>query len=176
VVLNLSIGQGETEQTLLRMAQFYSALAVGESPVVPHLLQSAEVQWPREDWSLDLSEIQRRELVSALTRVVNEPGGTAYWHRPREWTLAGKTGTAQNPHGEPHSWFVGFAPANDPRIVIAAIVENGHPDNQTSRAVPLASELVSRYLRSEGVPPDRAIEAPAPIPVPAATDVEGGVQ
>ena len=176
VVLNLSIGQGETEQTLIRLAQFYAALATGESPVVPHLLQSDALEQLREDWSLDLPDARRRELVSALTRVVNEPGGTAYWHRPREWTLAGKTGTAQNPHGEPHSWFVGFAPANDPRIVIAAIVENGHPDNQTSLAVPFASAVVSRYLRSEGIPPDRAIEAPAPISLPDATDVEGGAE
>ena len=176
VVLNLSIGQGETEQTLLRMAQFYSALATGEVPVVPHLLQSEALQQVREDWSLDLPEARRRELVSGLVRVVNEPGGTAYWHRPREWTLAGKTGTAQNPHGEPHSWFVGFAPANDPRIVIAAIVENGHPDNQTSRAVPFATQVVSRYLQSEGIPPDRAIEAPAPIPVPGVSELAGEAQ
>ena len=165
VVLNLSIGQGETEQTLLRMAQFYSSIATGQSPVVPHLLQSEVLEQVRESWTLGLPEARRQELVSALTRVVNEPGGTAYWHRPREWTLAGKTGTAQNPHGEPHSWFVGFAPAEDPRIVIAAIVENGHPDNQTSRAVPLATQIVSRYLRNEGVPPDHPIEEPTEAPL-----------
>lgn len=173
VLLNLSIGQGETEQTLLRMAQFYSALATGRSPVVPHLLRSEELEQVREGWSFDLPEARRSELVSAMKRVVNEPGGTAYWHRPREWTLAGKTGTAQNPHGEPHSWFVGFAPADDPRIVIAAIVENGHPDNQTSLAVPFASQIVSRYLRSEGVPPDLPIE---PSPVSPVPPVAGGVE
>ncbi|MCL7970895.1 MAG: penicillin-binding protein 2 [marine benthic group bacterium] len=158
VILNLSIGQGETEQTLIRMAQFYSALATGQSPVVPHLLQSELLERVREGWSLDLPEARRLELIEGLKRVVNEPGGTAYWHRPQEWTLAGKTGTSQNPHGEPHSWFVGFAPADDPRIVIAAIVENGHPDNQTSRAVPFASQVVSRYLRNAGVPPDNPLE------------------
>jgi cell division protein FtsI/penicillin-binding protein 2 len=173
-VLNLSIGQGETEQTLLRMAQFYSALATGQSPVVPHLLQSEVLEQVREDWTLELPEDRRSELVSALTRVVNEPGGTAYWQRPQGWTLAGKTGTAQNPHGEPHSWFVGFAPAHDPRIVIAAIVEHGHPDNRTSRAVPFASQVVSRYLASEGIPYDRPIETPVPVPRPE-TPPEAGV-
>lgn len=153
VVLNLSIGQGETEQTLIRMAQFYSALATGEPSVVPHLLQSEVLDQVREQWRLDLPEPRRRELVEALTRVVNEPRGTAYWYRPRDWVMAGKTGTAQNPHGEPHSWFVGFAPVDDPRIVIAAIVENGHPDDETSRAVPLASAIVSRHLRLANVPP-----------------------
>ena len=175
VVLNLSIGQGETEQTLIRMAQFYSSIATGESPVVPHLLQSEVLERVRENWTLGLPEARRKELVSALARVVNEPGGTAYWHRLREWTLAGKTGTAQNPHGEPHSWFIGFAPADDPRIVIAVIVENGHPDNRTSRAVPLATEIVSRYLRSEGIPADRAIDEPAEPPPTGVSPVVGGV-
>jgi penicillin-binding protein 2 len=164
VVLNLSIGQGETEQTLLRMAQFYAALATGEAPVVPHLLRSEVLERVREDWTLDLPEAQRLELVSAMKRVVNEPGGTAYWHRPRQWTMAGKTGTSQNPHGEPHSWFVGFAPADDPRIVIVAIVENGHPDNRTSRAVPFAAQVVARYLESEGIPPDVPVESLVPEP------------
>ena len=176
VILNLSIGQGETEQSLLRMAQFYSALATGQSPVVPHLLRSEVLERVRENWTLDLPEARRQGLVGALTRVVNEPGGTAYWHRPREWTLAGKTGTAQNPHGEPHSWFVGFAPVEDPRIVIAAIVENGHPDDRTSRAVPLASEIVSRYLRSEGVPPDRPLEGQAQMPPAGVAGTAGGTR
>lgn len=166
VVLNLAIGQGETEQTLLRLAQYYSALATGRSPIVPHLRQSEVLSQRREEWTFDLPEARRQELVGAMIRAVNEPGGTAYWHRPRQWTMAGKTGTAQNPHGEPHSWFVGFAPADDPRIVIAAIVENGHPDNQTSRAVPLATAIVSRHLTNEGVPAER--------PAPLASAREGG--
>lgn len=174
VVLNLSIGQGETEQTLLRMAQFYAALATGESPVVPHLLQSEVLESIREPWTLDLPEASRLELVAAMKRVVNEPGGTAYWHRPRQWTLAGKTGTSQNPHGEPHSWFVGFAPADDPRIVIAAIVENGHPDNRTSRAVPFASQVISRYLEMEGIPPEFPLEGPVTAPAPEPDPVLGG--
>ena len=96
----------------------------------------------RAEWSLPLNEEQRAQLVGAMTRVVNEPGGTAFPYRPSDYVVAGKTGTAQNPHGEPHSWFVGFGPVDDPRIVIAAIVENGHPDNTVSLAVPLATCLL----------------------------------
>lgn len=155
VVWNLSIGQGENQQTPIRQALFYSALAIGGPPIPPHLARSELLASRRADWSVRLSEDQRGALVDAMTRVVNEPGGTAYGFRLDRWTLAGKTGTAQNPHGEPHSWFVGFAPARDPRIVIAAIVEQGHPDNTVSLAVPLASRLVARFLESEGVPPDR---------------------
>jgi len=161
VTLNLSIGQGETEQSLLRMAQFYSAVATGQPPIIPHLRRSEIMETRRVDWRLDLPEERREELVAALARVVNEPGGTAYSVRLADWTLAGKTGTAQNPHGEAHSWFVGFAPAEDPRIVVVAIVENGHPDNTRSLAVPLASRVAHRFLTDEGVAPTTPLE---PVP------------
>jgi penicillin-binding protein 2 len=161
VTLNLSIGQGETAQSLLRMAQFYAAIGLGGSPPVPHLRRSEVLDARRAEWSLGLPDEQRMQLVEALTRVVNEPGGTAFQYRPSDYVVAGKTGTAQNPHGEPHSWFVGFGPVDDPRIAIAAIVENGHPDNTASLAVPLATSLMQAYLRSEGVP---ATGIPVPRP------------
>lgn len=145
-VLNLAIGQGENQQTLLRQALFYSALATGERPIVPHLARSDRLEERRVPWELEIEEEDRRDLVGALSEVVNEPGGTAYAHRLQRWEMAGKTGTAQNPHGEPHSWFVAFAPVRDPQIVIAAIVEHGHPDNTTSLAVPYAAGIVERYL------------------------------
>jgi penicillin-binding protein 2 len=163
VVLNLAIGQGENNQSLLRQALFYAALGTGESPIVPHLVSDPELEERRVDWSLELPEARRRELVEALRRVVNEPGGTAYPWRLDRWEMAGKTGTSQNPHGEPHSWFVGFAPAEDPEIVVASLVEFGHPDNTTSLAVPLASRVVRRFLETR---------YPAPRPDPA--EIPGG--
>lgn len=169
VTLNLSIGQGETEQSLLRMAQFYAAVATGQPPIIPHLRRSEVMEARRVDWRLDLPEERRQELIAALARVVNEPGGTAYSVRLADWTLAGKTGTAQNPHGEAHSWFVGFAPAENPRIVIAAIVENGHPDNTRSLAVPLASRLAHRFLTDEGIPPSPPREPAAASAVSGAS-------
>jgi len=155
VVWNLAIGQGENQQSPLRMASFYSALATGKSPIRPHLARDENLAQRRMPWSLGLTAGQRRDLVAALTRVVNEPGGTAYGNRLDDWTLAGKTGTAQNnPNEAPHSWFIGFAPARDPKIVIAAIVEHGHPDGTRSLAVPYASKIVERYLERIHQPPD----------------------
>lgn len=166
VSLNLAIGQGENQQTLLRQALFYSALATGESPVVPHLVRGEEYEERRVDWSLDLPEAERRDLVQAMTAVVNETNGTAYPYRLENWRVAGKTGTAQNAHGEPHSWFVGFAPAEDPEIVVASIVEFGHPDNTTSLAVPYALGIVREYLsdRPGRGPGDRVATGPAERP------------
>lgn len=165
VVWNLAIGQGENSQTLLAMAQFYAALATGRAPIRPHLARDEMLAQQRVDWTLDLPEVQRNQLVDAMARVVNEPGGTAYGSRLSRWTLAGKTGTAQNPHGEPHSLFVGFAPAYAPRIVVAAVVEHGHPDGAPSLAVPLASRIVERHLETLGLSPEetpgvRPVEAP----------------
>lgn len=153
VTLNLAIGQGENLQTLLGMAQFYSVLATGERPVRPHILRSPQLERRQADWSLDLPEPRRRELVDAMIRVVNEEKGTAYPYRLRDWTMAGKTGTAQNPHGDPHSWFVGFAPARNPRILVTALVEFGHPDDEISLAVPLAAAVIQRFLEKS----DRAL-------------------
>jgi penicillin-binding protein 2 len=146
VVLNLSIGQGENQQSLLRMVQFYTALATGKPPIVPHMARSEGLADRRATWELGLSESQRSQLVEALRAAVNHPAGTAYSYRSVRWEIAGKTGTAQNPHGPPHSWFIGFAPVDDPEIVIAAIVEFGHPDYQVSQAVPFAIRVVERYL------------------------------
>jgi len=162
VVWNLAIGQGENQQSLLRMASFYTALATGESPIRPHLARDENLAARRADWTLGLPEARRTELLDAMTRVVNEQGGTAYRFRLADWALAGKTGTAQNPQGAPHSWFVGFAPARAPRIVIAAIVEHGHPDGTTSLAVPYAAGIVEAYLRSIGEPPEPG-RAPRPV-------------
>ena len=172
VVLNLSIGQGEDQQSLLRMAQFYTALAIGRTPLVPHIARQPGEAAEPEPWDLGLPEARRLELLDALTGVVNEPQGTAYPYRSRRWRVAGKTGTAQNPHGPPHSWFVGFAPAESPEIVIAALVEFGHPDNQVSLAVPMAMRLIDRYLDSlYPEVPSRPIVAATPAE--PATD-EGG--
>ncbi len=171
VVWNLSIGQGENAQSPLAMAQFYAALATGRTPVKPHLVRDEMLAQQRADWTLDLPEVQRGQLVDAMARVVNEPGGTAYGSRLARWTLAGKTGTAQNSHGPPHSWFVGFAPAYDPRIVIAAIVEHGHPDGAPSLAVPLAAGIVDRHLETLGLPPE---ETPGVRPAEAPPAQAGG--
>jgi len=173
VVWNLAIGQGENQQSLLGMAQFYAALAMGGSPVRPHLARGENLAARRVEWDLDLPEARRFELVDAMARVVNEPGGTAYGNRLEKWTLAGKTGTAQNPFGAPHSWFVGFAPAYDPRVVVAAVVEQGHPDGRPSLAVPLASRVVNQYLESIGIAPEQnpgqrpVVDAPASVTVTA---------
>ena len=58
--------------------------------------------------------------------------------------IGGKTGTAQNPHGEDHSLFVGYAPAEKPEIVVFVVVENaGHG---STVAAPIAAKIIKRYI------------------------------
>ena len=71
-------------------------------------------------------------------------GSTAYWARLKDIIICGKTGTAQNPHGEDHSIFVAFAPKENPQIAIAVYVENA--GFGSSYAAPIASLLIEKYL------------------------------
>jgi cell division protein FtsI/penicillin-binding protein 2 len=61
--------------------------------------------------------------------------------------IAGKTGTAQNPHGKDHAWFISYAPADYPEIAIAVIVENGGSGGLS--AVPVGRKIYEAYFNVE---------------------------
>ena len=150
VVLNLAIGQGENDQSPLKMAQFFAALAAGGVLPTPRIARDGATAEPPLRIPLDAEQLS--ELGAALVAVLNEPGGTARGSRLRRWTLAGKTGTSQNVHGEDHAWFVGFAPAENPAIVAAAVVEAGRHGSST--AAPIVSRLIEFYLDSLNASPE----------------------
>jgi len=72
--------------------------------------------------------------------------GTATHIRLPDIEICGKTGTAQNPHGEDHAWFVAFAPYKDPKIAIAVLVENA--GFGSTHAAPIAKDVIQAYLNS----------------------------
>jgi cell division protein FtsI/penicillin-binding protein 2 len=81
---------------------------------------------------------------SAMVAVVNDPGGTGGASRVDSVTVAGKTGTAQNPHGEDHALFICYAPASRPEIVVVVLAENaGHGG---SEAAPIAQKVLQAYF------------------------------
>jgi penicillin-binding protein 2 len=135
--LNFSIGQGENTQTLINMVKFYQALAGDGQQVTPYIVtpKSAETH------SLGLSEEQLAGLRRALIAVLE--GGTASRSRRANLQVAGKTGTAQNPHGKDHGWFIAFAPADKPQIVIGGIME--FAEHGTTVA-PYVVSAISRYV------------------------------
>jgi penicillin-binding protein 2 len=156
VTLNLSIGQGENNQTLINMMRFYQALAGDGTEVTPYLVAAAR----RDTRDLGLTPAQLEGLRDAMRAVVTR--GTAAGSQGRLLDLAGKTGTAQNPHGPDHGWFIGFAPADRPAIIVGAILEQGL---HGSSVAPWVVRIVRRYLEGVGGERDARIE----ILVPADT-------
>lgn len=140
VVLNLSIGQGENSQTVLSMARFYTALATDGRSARPHVVKKPV----EREQIFTLSSQQLDGLRLAMAGVVTARG-TAGSAAIQGVVLAGKTGTAQHHEaGKPdHAWFVGFAPANDPKIVVAVMIEYGAHGYLAAR---VASKIISAYL------------------------------
>jgi penicillin-binding protein 2 len=115
--LNFSIGQGENTQTLINMMRFYEGLTGDGNAAPPFIVRKADAK-PR---ALGLSSEQLEGLRRALIAVVEH--GTASASRHADLAVGGKTGTAQNPHGKDHGWFIGFAPAEKPELVVGGIME-----------------------------------------------------
>lgn len=151
---NLAIGQGEILVTPMQMAVLYAALANGGIIYEPHIVHKISDEngdeikiLPKKLADLPISEAHRLIIVDALAGVVGEAHGTASWLRLPDIAIAGKTGTAQNPHGDNHAWFVCFAPAENPRIAVAVIVENaGHG---SSIAAPIARDVVKFFIQGK---------------------------
>ena len=141
VTLNLAIGQGENSQTVVNMARFYTALATDGLAARPEVVrgQAERVRL------FNISEAQLRSLQGALTDVVGR--GTAVSSRLQGVIVAGKTGTAQNAQDPEnhHAWFVGYAPAEDPKVVVAVLLEFG---GGGSRAARFATRIIEHYLQA----------------------------
>jgi len=154
LILNLAIGQGELVVTPLQLTQFYCGLANGGLVYKPHFLR--EIRHydetvvkiaPQPSFRLPFTHENLGILDEGLKLVVQGEKGTARGRRKKEYNISGKTGTAQNPHGEDHSWFVAFAPSEQPQIVVAAIVENGGHGSDV--AAPLVGKIIDFYLKNK---------------------------
>ena len=166
VTLNLSIGQGEDSQTLINMMKFYQALAGDGKTVPPHLVEAQKGIASR---TLGLDEGQLAGLRDAMIAVVQR--GTAGASGGRDLNVAGKTGTAQNPHGADHGWFIGFAPADKPEIIVGSIMEKAL---HGSSVAPWVVRVIRRYLAGEGKRTDAPIQLLVPEDsAPRAEDIPG---
>jgi penicillin-binding protein 2 len=137
VAMNLAIGQGENAQTLLNMVRFYAMLANAGGIPTPHVVEPRRV---RRD-SLLLPDTVFATVRQSLIAVVQR--GTARASRLLRIQMAGKTGTAQNPHGLDHGWFIGFAPADHPVIVVGGLMEFGE---HGTTVAPYVARVIERYL------------------------------
>ncbi|MDE7336199.1 MAG: penicillin-binding protein 2, partial [Muribaculaceae bacterium] len=98
----------------------------------------------------DIDERWFREVAEGMRMAVT--GGTCRLANLPDIEVAGKTGTAQNPHGKDHSAFIGFAPYDDPQIAVAVYVENG--GFGATYGVPIGSLVIERYLTGK-IRPER---------------------
>lgn len=151
-VFSLVIGQGPNDQTPLKMAQFYLALAGDGSAPAPRLLRSSGEGDVPEQWRLDLSPSSLEALREGLRQVTSE--GTARLSSLEHWDFIGKTGTAQATGDRelPHSWFAGMAGPRGgaPEVVIVALLEESQ-----GGAAPLAAKAADFHLRRKyGIPVD----------------------
>ena len=169
VLLNLGIGQGELLTTPLQLATMTAVVANGGHPVRPHVvasiqgLENAKLPKPVEPGLVADAAIWAA-VHDAMHRVTL-PGGTANASRTvLGLNVAGKTGTAQNPHGKDHALFVCFAPMESPTIAMAIVAENsGHGSDW---AAPVAGAL----LRQVFLPDSLGVSERSPRAVVAPVD------
>jgi len=159
---NLSIGQGFLLVTPLQMAAFVASVARGEEITRPTLLAAGENAIDGEQRAVE--EVRPIPLTDAQLGLIyagmKEAGhtGTARLAGSPTMPVSGKTGTAQvRKEGRPTTlaWFVGYAPADDPRIAVAVMVE-GVPEQETnygggSTAAPIAKEVFRRYFEKHAL-------------------------
>lgn len=146
MMLNLAIGQGENDVTIIQLASYVGIIASEGIKAVPHLDKDMAVKPERIE---GISRESFRVVKEGMLRVVTE--GTARSVGVPGHKIAGKTGTAQNPHGADHKLFVGFAPYDEPTIAIACVAENAG-DQVPSRAVTVARRVLEEYFKDY---PDR---------------------
>ncbi|MDD6569070.1 penicillin-binding protein 2 [Acidaminococcus timonensis] len=129
---NTAIGQGFTLATPLQVAEMLSAVATDGKRYKPHLVSKilnddgsvAKTFEPEEEGKLPISE-STLKLIQEGLEAVTESGGTASFLKNLPVPAAGKTGTAENPHGLEHGWFIAYAPTTKPQLVVVCIVEQG---------------------------------------------------
>jgi len=150
--LNLFIGQGNFAVTPIQIANMYCAFANGGRLYNPHLLKQIEdidskiifKFEPSLKRTIPLSDSTKSIILEGLFKVVNERGGTAHGSNfNKSYRIAGKTGTAESPSGEPHAWFAGFAPMEKPEILVLILLENaGHGGDVSA---PIAKKIFDFY-------------------------------
>ncbi len=147
-LVETSIGQGKTLVTPLHMAMITSSVANGGIMMRPYIIDHVESYsgneiektYPSRQTQVFSSDTAY-ELKTMMESVVTS--GTATEAKIKGISVAGKTGTAENASGNDHAWFVAFAPADNPKVVVAVILENA---GSGSKAVPITRDIIKYVL------------------------------
>ena len=148
-IISVSIGQGEILATPLQIANLCATIANRGWFITPHVVKEIEdTVMPEQYIEHRIPTIDGRyfESVSEGMRMA-VTGGTCRLANLPDIAVAGKTGTAQNPHGRDHSAFIGFAPYDDPKIAVCVYVENA--GFGATYGVPIGSLVIEKYLKGQ---------------------------
>lgn len=150
IMASLGIGQGEVSITPIQLAKYVSLVANNGVTYTPHIVKGyldnktkkfIPFKFNKIDIGIDKKIF---EIAKEGMYLVVNGSGTATWIKSNEIKIAGKTGTAQNPHGKDHALFIGFAPFDNPKIAVAVVVEN--VGFGSTYAAPIAKKLIEAYL------------------------------
>ncbi len=148
-IISNAIGQGEILTTPLQITNLAVIIANKGYYILPHTVKeirgvdTINSKYSEKHW-VDIDTSYFAPVIEGMDQAVNGSGGTAPIARLNDIVICGKTGTAENPHGEDHSVFMAFAPKDDPQIAISVYVEFGKWG--ASYAAPIASLLIEKYL------------------------------
>ena len=150
-VISISIGQGEIGATPLQIANMCAIMANRGHYYIPHIIKDSDSlkidqKYKERQYTL-VDTTHFYQVIDGMWRAVNSgfgSGGTASIAAVPGLDICGKTGTAQNPRGADNSVFICFAPKQNPKIAVAAYIENG--GFGATWACPIASLLVEKYL------------------------------
>ncbi len=153
IMASLGIGQGEVSVTPLQLAQYTALIANDGNTFQPHVVKGYLDDKTNQVVPFKFPEIKtgiRKEIFDIVKEgmeLVVNGAGTATSIRMQDIKIAGKTGTAQNPHGKDHAFFICYAPADNPKIAIAVVVEN--VGFGATYAAPIAKKLIETYLKKQ---------------------------
>ncbi len=152
---NLMIGQGEILTTPLQIANYTSMIANGGIRLTPHLLLKHGEEGDFEYFENAVHDTIKFDLKvletvrKAMDYVVNAEGGTAFSARSNLIEFAGKTGTAQNPHGDDHAWFTAYGPYSAPEIAVTVFEEHG---KHGSAAAAVTRDIFEYWVKNKKAP------------------------
>ena len=162
-VISMAIGQGEIGCTPLHLANLCATIANRGHYYIPHIVKDSEgveidPKYHEKNYTL-VDTVHFHKIINGMYKAVNSDfgsGATASIAAVPGLEICGKTGTAQNPHGDDHSVFACFAPRENPKIAVVAYIENG--GFGSSYAAPIASLLTEMYLNHEISPERKDLE------------------
>lgn len=152
-MVSLGIGQGELNVSPIQLAQYTAIIANNGKTFTPHIVKGylddktkKVIPFKFNEVNVPLSQRTYDIAKRGMTLVVQGSGTGAALKIP-DVKFAGKTGTAQNPHGKDHALFIAYAPVDDPKIAIAVIVEN--VGFGATHAGPVAKRMIEAYLSAD---------------------------